>query len=372
MRKYIGIVNVLVVLMMVLAGCATPTPEVIEKIVEKTVEVEVEKTVEVEVEKTVEVEKEVEVVVTATPLPPSAYKESPILAGLVAAGELPAIEERLPLSPAVVESLTGEDGQFGGQMRFGMVGTSATWGGMLFTAAWEHLTIWKPDFSGVEPNLVESIDVSDDVTEYTFHMRKGMKWSDGVDFTADDIAFYIEDVLFDPDLSPGGPSADWIPAGQGPDLKFEKIDDYTFRLTFPEPNGTFLYTLAQWQGRYFAQFPKHYLQQFHAKYNENVDDLVAEDGTVADWMSLFNKYGGGGWGDPEAFYLYPEKPTLYPWMTTKPFGTGTQLMMERNPYYWKIDTNGKQLPYIDSILVIAYQDAESRTFAMLNGDLDAV
>jgi peptide/nickel transport system substrate-binding protein len=368
MRKYVWIANVFVVLALLLTGCATPTPQVIEKIIEKTVEVEVEKKVEVPVEKKVEVE----VVVTATPLPPSAYKESPMMAGLVSTGQLPPIDERLPLNPAVVKSLTGEEGQYGGQMRFGMVGTSSTWGGMLFVAAWEHLTIWKADFSGVEPNLVESIDVSDDVTSYTFHMRKGMKWSDGVDFTADDIAFYIEDVLGDPDLSPNGPSADWIPTGQGADMKFEKIDDYTFRLTFPKPYGTFLYVLAQWQGRQFAQYPKHYLQQFHKKYNDKVDDLVKADGTVADWMALFNKYGGGGWGDPEAFYLYPEHPTLYPWMTTKPLGSGTQVMLERNPYYWKIDTNGNQLPYIDSILVISYQDAESRTFAMLNGDLDAL
>jgi len=294
-----------------------------------------------------------------------------MLAAQVEAGKLPPVDERLPANPMVIEPLV-EPGQYGGEMRFGMVGTSSTWGGMVFVAAWEHLTIWKPDFSGVEPNLVESIDVSDDVTTYTFHMRKGMKWSDGVDFTADDIAFYIEDVLFDPDLSPNGPSADWIPTGQGADLKFEKIDDYTFRLTFPKPYGTFLYVLAQWQGRQFAQFPKHYLQQFHKKYNANVDELVKTDGTVADWIALFNKYGGGGWGDPEAFYLYPEHPTLYPWMTTQPLGTGTQVKLERNPYYWKVDTNGNQLPYIDSILVTAYQDAESRTFAMLNGDIDAL
>jgi peptide/nickel transport system substrate-binding protein len=199
-----------------------------------------------------------------------------------------------------------------------------------------------------------------------------MKWSDGVDFTADDIAFYIEDVLYDPDLSPGGASADWIPTGQAEDMKFEKIDDYTFRLTFPKPYGTFLYVLAQWQGRQFAMYPKHYLQQFHAKYNENVDDLVEADSTVGDWMALFNKYGGDGWGNPGTFYLYPEHPTLYPWMTTQPLGTGTQVMMERNPYYWKVDTSGNQLPYIDTILATSYQDAESRTFAMLNGDIDAV
>ncbi len=358
MRKYA--LNILLLLVMLLSACKTPAPT------------QAPATAAPATKEAPAATKEAPAATEEPPAAPvSKYKESPMLATKVEAGKLPPVDERLPANPAVVKPLV-ETGKYGGEMRFGLVGTSATWGGFVFMAAWDHLTIWKPDFSGVEPNLVESIDVSDDVTTYTFHMRKGMKWSDGVDFTADDIAFYIEDVLFNTDLNPGGPGADWIPAGQGPDMKFEKIDDYTFRLTFPKPYGTFLYVLAQWQGRYFAQWPKHYLQQFHAKYNDKVDELVKADGTVADWMALFNKYGGGGWGDPEAFYLYPEKPTLYAWMTTQPFGTGTQIRLERNPYYWKVDTEGNQLPYIDSILGISYQDAESRTFAMLNGDIDAL
>jgi peptide/nickel transport system substrate-binding protein len=262
MRKYAF--NILIVLVILLSACGTPAPT-------QAPATEAPK---------VEAPAPTAVPATEEPAAPaSKYQESPMLTAKVEAGELPSVDERLPANPAVVKPLAGQ-GQYGGEMRFGMVGTSATWGGMVFVAAWEHLTIWKPDFSGVEPNLVESIDVSDDVTEYTFHMRKGMKWSDGVDFTADDIAFYIEDFLFNTDLNPGGPAADWIPTGQGADMKFEKIDDYTFKLTFPQPYGTFLYVLAQWQGRQFAQFPKHYLQQFHAKYNDKVDELVKAPRTV--------------------------------------------------------------------------------------------
>jgi len=371
MRKYAAF-NILILLVLLLSACGTPTPTQAPATEAPKEEAPAPTAVPETEEPKAEEPKATEEPKAEEPAEPaSKYTESPMLAAKVEAGELPPVDERLPANPRIIEPLV-EPGQHGGEMRFGFTGTSATWGGFVFMAAWEHLTSWKADFSGVEPNLVESIDVSDDVTTYTFHMRKGMKWSDGVDFTADDIAFYIEDVLFDPDLTPGGPSADWIPTGQGEDMKFEKIDDYTFRLTFPKPYGTFLYVLAQWQGRYFAQFPKHYLQQFHAKYNENVNDLVEADGTVGDWIALFNKYGGAGWGDPETFYLYPETPSLYPWITTQPMGTGTQIQLERNPYYWKVDTNGNQLPYIDSILGISYQDAESRTFAMLNGDLDAL
>jgi peptide/nickel transport system substrate-binding protein len=112
--------------------------------------------------------------------------------------------------------------------------------------------------------------------------------------------------------------------------------------------------------------------QFHKTYNADVDSLVTADGSVADWVALFYKYGPDSWGNPGRFYQFVELPCLYPWITTQPLGTGTQIVMERNPYYWKVDEAGNQLPYIDSILGISYQDAESRTFAMLNGDLDFV
>ena len=90
-----------------------------------------------------------------------------------------------------------EVGTYGGNLRFGFVGTNPGWGGMWYTVGWENLVIWKPDFSGVAPNIAESWEVSDDVREYTFHLRKGIKWSDGVEFNADDIIFYIEESTVD-------------------------------------------------------------------------------------------------------------------------------------------------------------------------------
>ncbi len=313
---------------------------------------------------------------TATPQPVATegpkYHESPMLAAKVAAGELPPVEERLPENPRVVPSLTGEQGVYGGELRVGFVGSSPEWGAFLFLAAWEHLVQWKPDFSGYEPNLAERIEVSPDSTTYTFHLRKGIKWSDGDPFDADDIMFYIEDVLLDPDLSPSGPVADWLPTDMAAGFRAEKVDQYTFRLIFPKPYGTFLYNLAGWGGRYFSMYPSHYLKQFHKKYNPDVDKLVEADGTVTDWVALFFKKGPDNWANPARWYEYPEMPSLYPWITVQPLGAGTQIRLVRNPYYWKVDEAGHQLPYIDSILGISYQDNESRTLAMLNGDLDFI
>jgi peptide/nickel transport system substrate-binding protein len=300
------------------------------------------------------------------------YNESPILAEQVAAGTLPPVAERLPANPAVVTPFN-EVGQYGGAMRVGFVGSNPGWGGLWYIAGWENLVSWAPDFSGIVPNIAESWEVSEDVREYTFFLREGMKWSDGAPFTADDIIFYIEDVLFNEELSAGGPIADWLPRDGAEDFRAEKIDDYTVRFIFANPQGTFLYNLATWSGRHVTWFPKHYLMQFHATYNTtNLDELVAAEDGVEDWVGLFNKKASGPVDDLNNYYNNLDRPLLYPWMPASVLGGGTQMNMVRNPYYWKVDTEGNQLPYIDEIIGISYQDNESRTLAMINGDLDYV
>ncbi|HEX2906259.1 MAG TPA: ABC transporter substrate-binding protein [Phototrophicaceae bacterium] len=301
----------------------------------------------------------------------AAFKESPFLTAKVDAGELPPVAERLPVNPAVVTPFN-EVGQYGGTMRVGFTGSNPGWGGLWYITGWENLVSWAPDFSGVVPNIAESWEVSDDVKEYTFHLREGMKWSDGAPFTADDIMFYIEDIVFNEELTKGGPTADWLPNEGKEDFKAEKIDDYTVKFTFANPYGTFLYNLATWSGRHITFFPKHYLSQFHAKYNENVADLVAAEDGVEDWIGLFNKKASGPTEDTNNYFNNLERPLLFPWIPTSLLGGSTQMTMVRNPYYWKVDTEGNQLPYIDEIVGLTYQDNEARTLAMINGDLDYV
>lgn len=306
----------------------------------------------------------------AAEVPASKFKEAPMLAERVKAGELPPVDERLPESPQVVKPLAGQ-GTYGGTLRQGIVGTSVTWGGGLYTFQWESLVQWKPDFSDVEPSLAERIDVSPDAKEYTFHIRKGLKWSDGQPFTSDDVLFYINDVMFNEELSPDGPGADWLPNDQKEGFRAEKVDDFAFKLIFPKPYGTLLYQLATWSGRQFAQYPKHYLQQFHKAYNEKVDEIVAAEGRE-NWMQLFFAKGPDNWGNPDRFMDVPEYPSLGPWVVTQPIGSGTTARFVRNPYYWKVDDQGHQLPYVDEVIVTAYQDPETRALAMLNGDLDFI
>ncbi|HEX2620706.1 MAG TPA: ABC transporter substrate-binding protein, partial [Phototrophicaceae bacterium] len=299
------------------------------------------------------------------------YKESPLLAAKVAAGELPPVEERLPETPRVVTP-TKEVGQFGGTLRMGFVGNNPGWGGLWYVTGWENLASWAPDFSGVVPNIAESWDISDDVREYTFHLRKGMKWSDGEPFSADDIMFYINDVLFNTELSPGGPVADWLPQDGAADFRAEKIDDYTVKFIFANPYGTFLYTLPQWNGRHITWFPKHYLMQFHKDYNPDVDELVAQTDGVEDWVGLFNMKASGPTDDTNNFFNNLDRPLLFPWVPTSVLGGSTEMTMERNPYYWKVDSEGNQLPYIDDVTGVSFQDNEARNLAMANGDIDYI
>jgi len=300
------------------------------------------------------------------------YKQSPMLDADVTAGKLPAVADRLPTDPVVVAPFK-QTGTYGGNMRVGFTGTNPGWGGLWYIAGWENLVSWAPDFSGVVPNIAESWDVSDDVTQYTFHLRKGMKWSDGVDFNADDIMFYINDVVFNTDLSPSGPSADWLPQDGAADFKAEKIDDYTVKFTFAHPYGTFLYNLATWNGRAITWYPMHWLKQFHKKYNpDGIDALVAKEEGVQDWVGLFNKKASGPTDDTNNYWNNLDRPLLFPWVPTSVLGGNTQMTMARNPYYWKVDKDGNQLPYIDQITGISYQDNQARTLAMINGDLDYV
>jgi peptide/nickel transport system substrate-binding protein len=290
---------------------------------------------------------------------------------------LPDVADRLPAEPQVTSPFN-EVGTYGGEIKVGFTGGDPYWGGIYSINGWERVAAWKTDFSGVEPGIVAGWDISDDVTEYTFHLRPGLKWSDGVDYTTEDWRFYIEDNLFNTDLTPGNPggaSNGWLPSEGAEDFKIEVIDDYTIKFIFAIPNGTLLLQLAQWQGSHFSSRPAHFMKQFHKDYNPNIDELVAAEDGVEDWIGLYGKYANQSTEvnilpqHPELLE-YPVKPTLSPWMLVEEMGSGTTLRMERNPYYWKVDTDGNQLPYIDTFVGIQYQDNESRSFAMLNGDID--
>lgn len=293
-----------------------------------------------------------------TPVAPVA--ESPMLADQVAAGSLPPLAERLPANPLVVSPFESI-GNYGGQWRTALLGGSDTaWLGR--TVGYDYLVRWNPGWSEVIPNLAESYEASDDAREYTFRLRQGTKWSDGAPFTTNDIMFYVEDVYRSPELTTS--------LGNNP-FTAEKIDDSTIRIVFEQPHGLFLSELCTPLGSSWTQYPKHYLQQFHQKYNtENLDQLVREAG-AADWIELFRTKGGAIPGTPyNAVWSNPDLPRLYGWKLVEPYGDTTRVRVERNPYYWKVDPEGNQLPYIDEVEFSVVQDAELLLLKASSGELD--
>lgn len=301
------------------------------------------------------------------------YNESPMLAARVEANELPPVEERLPANPRVVEFEWSEIGTYGGDLDDPFVGDAFWASQMVFWTFWKGLVNWNYDYSNWEPNVAESVEVSEDATTYTFHIREGIKWSDGVPFTSDDVLFAINDIMGNEELNGGAFPAGWLRPGENPPVA-EKIDDYTFVLTFDVPYGMFLINASGWPGWELVTAPKHYLQQFHIDYNpDGIDALIAETEGAEDWVTLFQLHSAVGPGtDPAVLSRDVNYPTMFPWVYTQPMGTGTQFIAERNPYFYWVDAAGNQLPYIDRIVGTAYQNEETMLVDVLAGQFDTM
>lgn len=326
----------------VLSACATPTPEIVE------VTKEIEATVVVE--KTVEVVKEVEVEVPAEL--PSQYSEAPMLAEMVEAGDLPPVEERLPENPQMVLPVKSI-GEYGGTWYRGWRGIKDfhCYGRIVY----EPVLRWPRDPADpVQPGLAETWEWSDDGTELTLYFRKGLKWSDGAPFTVDDVIFWWEDIENDTNITTA-PHAEWVVNGEP--MELEKIDDTTIKLKFAGPNGLAETTGLAFHGNQwplgFERFgffaPRHYLEQYHPRYNS--------DATYEDFEAMAWEYN-------------TERPAMTPWRITEWEEGADHMIATRNPYYWKVDVEGNQLPYIDEVYFYLVEDAAAVESLALAGKID--
>ncbi len=308
-----------------------------------------------------------------------AYQESPMLTERVAQGLLPAVEERLPAQPYEVgpgvliaeEDLDWQVGRHGGQMQ--AVHSVANWNPDLFMMNNQPLIkgpgIGLEDLQG---NIVRDYDVSADNRVFTFHMRKGLKWSDGQPVTTEDVRFAYEDVLLNTDLTPIFP-AKFRSAGRagGEPMELRVLDDYTFEIEFDDAYGGFLreISIRGWTGYTELIKPSHFLKQYHAQYTPIEDmavELAEEELESDEWYQLFQSRDVTNWE------LNQDKavdfPVLYPWVRV-PGPSGT-LTFERNPYYFKVDVEGNQLPYIDEIVSHEVSDMEMVTMRVVTGEVD--
>jgi peptide/nickel transport system substrate-binding protein len=274
------------------------------------------------------------------------------LAEQVKAGKLPSVDERLPDNPLVVQPIESV-GKYGGTWYRGWRGIKDfhCYGRIVY----EPVLRWPRDPQDpVQPGLAEKWEWSADGKELTLYFRKGLKWSDGAPFTVDDVIFWWEDIENDTNITTA-PHAEWVVNGKP--MELEKVDDLTIKLKFDGPNGLAETVGLAFHGNQwplgFERFgffaPRHYLEQFHPKYNTSATYEVFEE---------------------KAWEYNTERPGMTPWRITE-WETGADHMLAtRNPYYWKVDTEGNQLPYIDEVYFYLVEDSTAVNSLALAGKLD--
>jgi peptide/nickel transport system substrate-binding protein len=262
-------------------------------------------------------------------------QETPALFPAVASGELPPVSSRVPHAPALAELET--IGRPGGELRMLMASPKDT--RLMVVYGYARLVAYTPALALV-PDMLEGAEVEGGQI-FTLRLREGHKWSDGHPFTSEDFRYWFEDVAKNPLLSPSGLPVALLPNGESP--RFEVLDQQTVRFSWSRPNPQFLPALAGPDPLYIY-CPAHFLKKFHNKYADKstLDALVKQAG-ARSWAAMHTKLDSMYRNDN------PDLPTLEPWvLKTRP--PAERIVFERNPYYYRVDGAGHQLPYLDRIV----------------------
>lgn len=258
--------------------------------------------------------------------------ESPLLKELVAEGELPPVLERVGTEPLVLEGVEGT-GRYGGTWMT-MVGTPGDIGLISSVYSGSSLVRWSPMGYPIVPHVAKSWIVSPDKRIWTFSLRRGMRWSDGHPFTADDFEYWWKQEQ----LYLGKRAPDWMTVG-GEEGVLEKVDDLTIRFVFPKPYGLLLERLASMKTSPCS--PRHYLEKYHPG--------VGNRALIAAAMKARGLTSERSFYNAIRDYRNPEHPRLWPWVY-RTYRSSPPEGFVRNPYYWVVDPDGNQLPYVDRLL----------------------
>ncbi len=255
--------------------------------------------------------------------------ESPVLMSLVEKGKLPPVAERVGEEPLVLKGLHGT-AEYGGSMyRLNSVPAPR------LTPI--NLVRFSPQGYPIVPNVAKSWTVSKDGRRFTFILRKGMKWSDGNPYTSADILYWWEHEQCDKSVSPDGPDPQYVHHGKP--MTVTALDPQTIVFAFADPYFTFLEELAASPG-YYNESPRHFLLSYHPELG---DQKLIQD--IMQTHNLVNK---------RAVYAMVsnrvECPSIGPWITRTEKMSSPETMV-RNPYYWAVDPEGRQLPYMDRIVI---------------------
>ncbi len=265
--------------------------------------------------------------------------ETPSLAEAVAEGQVPPVAERLPETPQIrdLAAMGREPGRHGGLIR--MFVTRSKDVRYMTVYGYARLVGYDESYALV-PDILRDVEVSPDGRAVTLHLRPGHRWSDGHPFTTEDFRYWWEDIVNNENLSSKGPPVELLIKGAAPEV--EVIDEVTIRFTWPMPNPRFLPALARARPVYIYA-PAHYLKGFHADYTDQATlDARVEEAGARDWAQLHNRR--------DNLYRFdnPDLPVLQPWVNTSP-KNGQRYVLERNPFFHRADSEGRQLPYVDTV-----------------------
>ncbi len=301
---------------------------------------------------------------------PKKFGEAPALAELVKAGKLPPVAQRIPQEPMVVKPLRSV-GKYGGTWRRGFLGPGDSENGNRVRAS-DKLLFWDVNGTQIMPNVAKGFEVSADGRRTTLFLRKGMKWSDGAPFTADDFMFWFEDMYQNKDLIKS-PAPEL--AANGKPGRISKVDETTVLFEFDDPHFLFASQLAgdtqvgggqsrlQSEERELGLYaPAHYLKQFLPKYSSvEALNVKAKAAGFDNWAQVFKIKSD--------WRLNPEVPTISAWRMVQPINSQTWVL-ERNAYFWAVDTAGNQLPYLDKVQLTLAENPEVINLRAIAGEYD--
>ena len=316
-----------------------------------------------------------------TPTPESAPElEAPSVSAQVASGALPPLDERLPVKPFVdgpnmlvnSKDLEYEVGKYGGGPFKSVTNYEGDW--IIRDTIMDNFIATPAHYATpIFPNIAESWSVSDDLLSFEFTVRKGLKWSDGEPVTMDDVRFAVEDCIFNEEITPVIGSAYRAGGKPGAEpMTFEVVDDYTFKVGFTAPYGRFVRNMgvgALWGAYMEMMKPFHYLQAYHAGYTAAADMAAALDDeglTAEEWPRLFAAKDIP-WYNIE-YARAVGFPNLGPWLRQE--SASELIVVDRNPYHYKVDADGKQLPYVDVFESSIVQAAANIPTKIIAGDVN--
>ena len=277
------------------------------------------------------------------------FREAPMIKSMVENGSVLSIRDRLPDEPPVIQPADWI-GVHGRTMTSPDDGSPELMASLLS----EFPTTYDPQHNMFLPNVFTNLEWSENLRTLSFTVRRGIRWSDGELFGLDDVEFWFRTVTNNPELSPD----DGRLSKMAEIATITKIADNSIVLSFATPNTALFDFTTRWPDIPYR--PSHYLKRFHPSYTD--PDVVADLARDSGFLSWQDKFI---W--ETSLTDNPDIPTISPWKYEGQGDDKVQVFV-RNPYYWKIDVVGNQLPYFDEVRRLFVEDKEASPLNALSGE----